>query len=608
MSYKPVDDYGLVGDMHSAAVVGRDGSIDWLCFPRFDSPSAFAAILDDERGGCWRICPTGRYSSERRYLPDTNILCTTFSTDDGAAEIQDLMPLRRDATRSDHEVLRVVHGVRGTVEMECLFRPRLDYARGRTALRPVPGGVVAQNSEALLALASPVRLAVANDEAWGAFAVRDGDEIAFLARWGVGSPPRRSGWRRKLSFTADRWRGVAKSIAYEGRWRDEVRRSVLALHLLLYMPTGAIVAAATTSLPEEIGGGRNWDYRFCWIRDAAFVMDALDRLGHIGETTRFLTWLAGFCKSCGTHLRPLYGIRYEEQLGEAELGHLEGYRASKPVRIGNAASSQLQMDIFGEFMIACATYHRAGGKVDDVMWMTIESFVGAVIDNWRRPDRGIWEVRGRQRHFVHSKIMCWLTLDRAIQLADSLGRPADLLRWREVRDEVRAEVLTRGWSDRLDSFVQYYGAEHTDAALLMIPMVGFLPADDPRMRSTVRRIRAELEEDGLLRRYLPQRTDDGLQGGEGIFTMCTLWLAGYLASVGDIDEACALFERVLTCGNDLGLFSEMFDPVTGEALGNFPQAFTHVSLIHTARNLDLALNRQAPPPATEVLVGAPDQI
>ena len=603
MAYKPISDYGIIGDMHSAAVVGLDGSIDWLCFPRFDSPSVFAAILDDAKGGRFRLCPAGRYEIEQRYLTDTNILSTTFTTESGQVEVQDLMPIKQDARESDYEVLRIVRGVRGSVEMTCLFQPRLDYARGRTELRAAPGGVVAEKDGARLSLASPVDLTIEDGDAQGVFTVREGEELVFQLQWDADRPPSTAGWRERLEFTISEWRAVVDDHTYEGRWQAEVRRSILALHLLIYLPTGAIVAAATTSLPEWIGGDRNWDYRFCWIRDAAFTLDVLHRLGHIGETVRFMEWLTEFCQSCGVHLQPLYGVHYEEDLTETTLDHLEGYRGSKPVRIGNGAATQLQMDIFGEVMVALATFHRAGGKITRPMWTTIESFVNAVINNWRRPGRGLWEMRGKPRHFVNSKVMCWLAMDRAIALAEALQKPVDLESWRALREEIHADVLANGWNERLQSFVQYYGADYTDAALLMMPMVGFLPPEDPRMRSTVRRIREELEVNGLLRRYPPELTDDGFGSEEGIFIMCTFWLVGYLTFIGELDEARELFERVLTSGNHLGLFSEMVDPVTGEALGNFPQALTHVSLIHSARNLDLALRERKAPPPEELRLG-----
>jgi len=336
-------------------------------------------------------------------LPDTNILITTFATGTGKAEVVDLMPLRPDTARSDHVVMRILRGLEGSVEMECLFQPRLDYARGRTDLRAATGGVVAeQEAAARLALASPVSLTVSDDLARAVFSVRTGEELGFELQWGAALPPDTSGWHERIEFTAAEWREVAADVKYDGNWREVVRRSVLALHLLLYYPTGALVAAPTTSLPEWVGGDRNWDYRYCWIRDTAFILDVFDRLGHIGETSRFLEWLSCFCESCGDRLQTLYGVDYNEHLPERTLNHLDGYYGSKPVRIGNAASKQLQMDIFGEFMVACATYHRAGGQITDAMWATVESFVQAVIEHWRRKDRGIWEVRGEQRHFVHS--------------------------------------------------------------------------------------------------------------------------------------------------------------------------------------------------------------
>ncbi len=592
MPYRPISDYGIIGDMHSAALVGLDGSIDWLCFPRFDSPSVFAAILDDAKGGRFRIAPKEAHRSEQRYLPDTNILCTTFTTNRGRVEVQDLMPIKEDARQSDFEVLRIVRGLSGAMEMECLFQPRLDYARGRTDLAAASGGVVATKDEARLALASSVDLTIEGDAARAGFSVREGDELAFELQWGVDQPPSTIGCRERVEFTVSEWRGVADEINYEGRWRDEVVRSVLALHLLLYIPTGAMVAAVTTSLPEWIGGDRNWDYRFCWIRDAAFTFDVFDRLDHIGETARFMEWLTAFCKSCGVRLQPVYGVRYEEDLGEHTLDHLEGYRGSKPVRIGNGAATQLQMDIFGEVMVAISTFHRAGGEIGDDIWSTILGFVQAVVENWRRPGRGIWEVRGAERHFVFSRVMCWLAMDRAIALAEALEKPVDIDSWRAIRDEIHADVLANGWNEELQSFVQYYGGDYTDAALLMMPMVGFLPADDPRVGSTVARIREELAIDGLLRRYPPDLTDDGFGSEEGVFTMCSFWLIGYLVQVGELDEARQLFERVLECGNHLGLFSQMTNPASGEALGNLPQAFTHVSLIHTARNLGEALSER----------------
>jgi GH15 family glucan-1,4-alpha-glucosidase len=591
-NYKPISSYGVIGDMHSAALVGLDGSIDWLCFPRFDSPSIFAAILDARRGGSFRLCPVAPFASKQTYLDDTNVLSTLFTTDRGKAEILDFMPLGEDPRYTEHHVFRVVKGITGEVPMECWYQPRLDYARGATHLTPCPRGVTAQKDSDRLVLASPVVLEVEQGLASAAFTVGKGEELVFALQWSDASePPDIGGWRQRLEQTCDMWRGIANSVKYEGHWQEVARRSVLALHLLVYMPTGALVAAVTTSLPEWIGGTRNWDYRYCWVRDASFIVDVLDRLDHTAETGRFLKWLTTECESCGINLQTLYGVEYEEDLKEAVLEHLEGYKGSKPVRTGNAASKQFQMDIFREAIVAVATFHRAGGEINDRLWATVQSFVDAVISNWDRPDCSIWEVRSRKRHFVYSKVMCWMAMDRAISIAEAAQKPADLRLWRKVRDEIREDILKRGWNDRLQSFVQYYGASHTDAVLLMMPLVGFLPPDDPRMQSTILRIRQELEVNGLLRRYQPHRADDGVGGEEGIFLMCTLWLAGCLTMIGDIGEATRLVERVLQQANHLGLFSEMVNPLTGEALGNFPQAFTHVSLIHTLHNLDIAMSR-----------------
>jgi GH15 family glucan-1,4-alpha-glucosidase len=603
MAYKPIKDYGVIGDMHSAALVGLDGSTDWLCFPRFDAPSVFAAILDDNAGGRFRLSPKGRWTSGQTYLPDTNVLATTFTTPTGKVEVIDFMPVGPDVARSPDDLFRLVRCLEGRVEMECLYEPRLDYARGPTTLEAHPGGVVASKDSDALALASDVPLSLDGERAHASFALDQGQEACFVLCWDERTvrPVAEHDVKANLSSTVDFWRKVAGDVHYEGRWGDWVSRSVLALHLLVYEPSGAICAAATTSLPEAIGGPRNWDYRYSWLRDAAFTLDIFHRLGHVRETTGFINWLTNFCDARGVKTQTLYGLNYETDLREFELTHLEGYRGSRPVRIGNAAAGQLQMDIFGEVLLACATYYRSGGSISDAMWDMILSFADAVIHNWQRPDRGIWEVRGETRHFVYSKVMCWVALDRAITLAEALGKTEDLALWRRVRQEIHDDVLANGWSDHKQAFVQHYGADDMDASNLLIPLVGFLPADDPRVHSTVNRIREELCHNDFVHRYRWESTDDGLEGEEGAFTMCTLWLVGALIYQGRLEEAQKLFEKVLACANHVGLFSEMVEPRTGEALGNFPQAFTHVSLIHTARNLDIALSNLKEPVAPKPL-------
>jgi GH15 family glucan-1,4-alpha-glucosidase len=603
MTYTAIDRYGAIGDMHSAALVGPDGSIDWLCFPRFDSPSVFAAILDERKGGRFRLAPLAAYESHQEYLVDTNVLSTSFISEGGQAEILDFMPIDGTGRGARHEIIRMVRGKRGQVEMSCHFEPRLDYARGVTELTPAPGGVIARQRDARLALASPVTLGINEGVARGTFFIRQDEQAAFVLRWGELDPRPPSECQLALDSTIATWHRIVDDVQYDGRWRNDVRRSVLALHLLLYMPTGALVAAPTTSLPEWIGGARNWDYRFCWVRDASFAFDVLDRFSLVAETARFLTWLASSRTPGRFRLQTMYGIGHEEQLPEELLEHLEGYRGSHPVRVGNAAVDQLQLDIFGELMVACATFQRAGGTLDDPTWAMIEDLVDGVLGIWRLPDRGIWEVRGEKRHFVYSKVMCWLALDRAVALAETLGHTTKIAEWRHARDTIHADVLAHGWNRSVGSFVQYYGAEHTDASLLMLPLVDFLPPTDPRVRATVRRVRQELAVNGFIRRYLPEDTDDGIGAEEGAFTMCTLWLVGCLASIGELDEARTLFERVLALGGTLGLLSEMVEPATGTALGNYPLALTHVSLIHTARHLDLALNLRGNPPAEEVARG-----
>jgi GH15 family glucan-1,4-alpha-glucosidase len=371
-----------------------------------------------------------------------------------------------------------------------------------------------------------------------------------------------------------------------------VKRSVLALHQLIYAPSGAICAAATTSLPGQIGGPRNWDYRFCWLRDAAFTLDIFHRLGHTADTSPFLSWLSHYSASIPQDVHTLYGIGYETEIREKVLDHLEGYKGSRPVRIGNAASTQVQLDIYGELLLALASYYRAGGHIDDTLWNLVERLIEAAVANWRQVDHGIWEVRGEQRHFVYSKVMCWVAVDRGIRLAQALSKPVDLARWRQAREAIRADVLANGFNRKLGAFVQSYGSDTTDASLLFLPMAGFLPANDPRMLATIDLIRRELTVDGLVRRYIPAEADDGVGTAEGTFTMCTFWLIGCLVLLGRLDEAQRLFEKVISFSNHVGLFSEMVDPNTGDFLGNYPQAFTHIALIHTARNLDRAL-RQA---------------
>ncbi len=594
MTYRPIRDYGVIGDMHSAAMVSRDGSIDWLCFPRFDSPSVFAAILDDKRGGCFAIRPAGEHRFSQAYLPDTNVLLTSFQTDAGRATVIDFMPVAADIAVSEHEVIRIVRCESGQMVLDCLFQPRLDYGRGRTRLTPASRGVVARNGEACLSLASPVPFDIGDDTAQATIALGAGESAAFVLRWDEKAPRPLVDYdiHGKLGNTQAYWATVARDWHYHGRWAEAIKRSGLALHQLLYAPTGAICAAVTTSLPEWISSHRNWDYRYCWLRDAALTLDIFHRLGHAVDTSSFMAWLGDLSSASGNGVQALYGIGCEAEVPEYILDHFEGYKSSGPVRIGNAAAGQLQLDVYGEVVLSFASFYRAGGHISDALWALTESLVEAAVSNWRLPDHGIWEVRGERRHFVYSKLMCWVALDRGIRLAKALGKPVDLQRWQQARRAIRRDVLARSWNEQVGSFVQSYGSDVLDASVLFMPMVGFLPAKDPLMESTILRIQQELAVNGLVRRYLPWQADNGLGTDEGTFTMCTFWLVGCLIQLGRLEEAQRLFERVMSLSNHVGLFSEVVDPQSGEFLGNYPQALTHIALIHTARNLDRAL-RQA---------------
>ena len=598
MPYRPISDYGVIGDMHSAALVSRDGSIDWLCFPRFDSPSVFAALLDDAHGGYFRIRPAGEFEPDHAYLPDSNVLVANFRTDGGAASLTDFMPVDEDITRCDHEVVRVVRCQSGSVEMELEFLPRLDYARPGTSVSVTARSALARHNGDCLSMTSGVPLEAVEGGARARFTLKEGEWTAFLLRWNDDSPPLPADYDvyGRLGRTQAFWRFVAHDWRYVGRWEELVKRSMLALHLLLYVPTGAVCAAATTSLPEQIGGSRNWDYRYCWLRDAAFTMDVFHRLGHTAYTRPFIEWLAGLALGLEQEedIHSLYSIGREADphgMREEVLGHLEGYRGSAPVRVGNGAVHQFQLDVYGEVLLSFDSFHRAGGIIDDSLWALAEALVESALRHWEKADNGIWEFRSEPKHFIYSKLMAWVAVDRGMRLARALKRPVEFERWRRGREAIRADILKKGWNAKRNSFVQAYGAENLDASVLFMPMVGFLPAEDKRMVSTIKAVQKELVRDGLVYRYLPSQTDDGVGGDEGAFTMCSLWLAGSLITAGRLDEAKAVFERVAGLGNHLGLYSEMVDPGSGEFLGNYPQAFTHIALIHTARNLDRALNQ-----------------
>lgn len=592
--YKAIGDYGVIGDMHSAALVGIDGSIDWCCFPRFDSPSVFAAILDADKGGRFSITPIGDYRSEQRYEDETNILLTTFRTDSGVVRLTDFMPcyMRRGELTAFHEIHRGIACLSGVVRLRVVFQPRMNYAMGDTTLEKSGGGYVARNGEERLSLSASMDLGeprggVLNSDV----TLREGEQAWIVTRYGEDKalPVTKYLSSLKLDKTRRYWTTWVRSLGYNGRWRDKVIRSALVLKLLQYAPSGALVAAVTTSLPEEIGGFRNWDYRYSWIRDAAFSLWALNLIGAKKELVDFTRWVIRLCSLSGANLQSLYGVGCEREIEERELPHLEGYKGSRPVRIGNEAHRQFQLDIYGVAIDAVYFLMKSLGWLDKEIYENIvRCYAEFVVDAWRRPDSGIWEIRGSPRHFVESKVWCYVALDRSIKMAERLGYDEDAERWRQVRKEIKQDIISRGWSEEKKSFVMYYGGDSLDASLLLMPLVRFLPARDPMVTSTIERIREELSRGCLIYRY---RTDDGLPGGEGAFLACSFWLINCLIELGRIDEAVSIFEKLLSYANHLGLYSEEVDPETGESLGNFPQAYTHMSLISTAYYLNKALDR-----------------
>lgn len=602
-SYKPIRNYSLIGDCHSAALVGLDGSIDWCCFPRFDAPSVFAALLDAEKGGHFGIYPQGQYSASQRYVGDTNVLETEFTTEGASCTLTDFMPLYRGqdgAMVAPRQIIRILRCQQGAITLQVDYRPRADFGRMLVSLTRHAASVVCPlGNGGMLSLSSAAPLELSSDQATGSLTLKEGQEAAFVLGYEqdgeAGTVPRAATAQQQLARTRHFWEEKAGEMEYDGPHRQAVMRSYLALHLLTYLPTGAIVAAPTTSLPEWVGGERNWDYRYIWLRDAAFTVDALMSLGHLDEATSFFHWLCEVCTECAERqrLQIMFRVDGDPDLQEEELPHLAGYRASRPVRIGNKAYAQQQHDIYGEILASAYPLFKRGQPPSHADWSLLRMLASMAATHWREPDSGMWEVRGGPYHFVHSKVMCWVALDRAAALAQMTGRAgAESEAWEAEAAVIKEEVLVRGWSERKQAFVQHYDTEAMDASNLLLPLVGFLPADDPRVVSTVRRIREELGEGPFLKRYRTEETDDGLSGDEGAFTLCSFWLVQVLAQMGKREEALRLFDELLKFGNHTGLFSEMIDPSSGGFLGNFPQAFTHIGLILAARECGVGQERQ----------------
>jgi GH15 family glucan-1,4-alpha-glucosidase len=581
-----LEDYALIGDNHTAALVGRDGSIDWLCLPRFDSAACFAALLGTPEHGRWLLAPAGDvHATQRRYRGDTLVLETDFAVHGGAVRVVDCMPRGHD----DPAVVRMVHGLRGRVPMHMELVIRFDYGRIVPWVRRLEDGTLtAIAGPDALCLRTPVALRGEGFTTVARFAVSEGERVPFTLQWHPSHrpPPRPADPARAVEETERWWRRWAERCTYTGPWRDAVLRSLVTLRALAYEPTGGIVAAPTTSLPERAGGVRNWDYRYCWLRDAAMSLAALLESGYVEEACAWRDWLLRAVAGVPRDLQIMYGPAGERRLAEYELPWLPGYEGARPVRVGNAAAGQLQLDVYGEVLAAMHLAREAGIPAGAHAWAVERALLDFLEETWREPDQGIWEVRGPRRHFTHSKVMAWLAFDRAVRAVEHFGLAGPVGRWRHVRDTIHAEVLARGWNAERGAFVQYYGGTALDASLLMIPLVGFLPADDPRVRGTVAAIERELVVDGFVRRYGEESGDvDGLPPGEGAFLACTFWLADALALDGRGAVARQLFERLLALRNDVGLLAEEYDPRARRLMGNFPQAFSHFALVNTARRL-----------------------
>ncbi|MDG9713845.1 glycoside hydrolase family 15 protein [Streptomyces sp. DH10] len=586
-----IEDYALIGDEQTAALVGTDGSVDWLCLPRFDSAACFAKLLGDEDNGFWRIAPVGADRCTRRaYRRDTLVLDTEWETGQGAVRVTDLMPQRDQAP----DLVRVVEGLDGEVTLHSVLKLRFDYGSIIPWVRRADGHRVAVAGPDSTWLRSEPEV-----RSWGEdfgthaeFTVRKGEKVAFVLTWHPSHeerPPLVDPYE-SLRHSVEDWRAWAARCRYDGPYRDAVVRSLITLKALTYAPTGGIVAAATTSLPEEPGGVRNWDYRYCWLRDSTLTLGALLAAGYQEEAEAWRNWLLRAVAGDPADLQIMYGLAGERRLPEFELPWLSGFAGSAPVRIGNDAVKQLQLDVYGEVMDSLSLARISGLSAQPDVWALQTALMDFLRTHWQQPDEGLWEVRGGRRQFVHSKVMVWVAADRAVRTLERHPElDGDLDGWRALRDEVHREVCDKGYDPERNTFTQSYGSRELDAALLLIPRVGFLPPDDPRVIGTIDAVRKELDHGGLLHRYSPTDSDqaeiDGLPGSEGTFLVCSFWLADALHMTGRTQEARELFERLVGLANDVGLLSEEFDPVTGRQLGNFPQAFSHIGLVNTAMAL-----------------------
>lgn len=581
-----IEDYGIVGDLHTVALVSRFGSIDWLCLPRFDSGACFAALVDEDDAGFWRIGPKGAPPAvSRSYVKDSLVLETVFTGDFGSFKVTDFMPPRTD----NPTIIRIVEGLSDLSSVEMELCVRFDYGQTVPWVKRTGDGINMIAGPHGLSLESPVHLQGRSMRTYANFTIEAGEEVAFTLTYHNSLQPAPSGYDPAIALenTLEYWQNWAlRCQDHFGEYQDVVMRSLITLKSLIYSPTGGIVAAPTTSLPEEIGGERNWDYRYCWLRDATFTLYALMVDGYADEARRWRDWLLRAAAGAPEQLQIMYGVAGERLIPEFELDWLTGFEGSKPVRVGNAASDQFQLDVYGELLDAFYQFRRSGIAAVDDAWDLELRVVEFVENNWRNPDEGIWEVRGPRRDFTYSKVMSWVALDRAVRVVERFGFDGPVERWKAEKDIIRNEVLQKGFNPEVGAFTQYFGSTALDASVLLLPLVGFIDVNDPRMLSTVEQIDKTLSVDGLLRRYSDEEEwVDGLKGSEGAFLACSFWLVDNLALMGRYEEAKERFDHLLTLGNDLMLFSEEYDSRSKRMLGNFPQAFTHVGIVNTARNV-----------------------
>jgi GH15 family glucan-1,4-alpha-glucosidase len=593
MGYLPIEDHGIIGDLHTAALVAKDGTIDWLCLPAFDSPSVFASILDDERGGHFSLRSAEYTRSQQLYLPGTNVLLTRFITPEGVAEVTDFMPIEDDR-KLRHDLIRDIRIIRGRIPIDIDCRPAFDYARQEHTIEFVKSGVIFRGAGTALSLASlvplkegPGRSAVAR------FELKEGESACFVLHLhGDGEEPReapeRTEYQRLLQGTLDYWRQWISRSTYRGRWREIVNRSALALKLMIYHPTGALVAAPTMALPQTMERAHNWDYRYTWLRDAAFAMFVLIRIGFKDEAHKFMGWLRERCHGSGGRLHPVYGIDGRTELDRVELHHLSGYRDSSPVQVGNGIYDQLHLDLYGAVLDAVYLYNKYAAPLDYEDWQSLRSLLDWLSQNWHQPDMGMWDVRDSREQFVSSKVLSWVALDRGVRLAHQRGLPADEEVWIDQRDAIYEEVMSKGWNTKKGSFVKHYGSEALDASLLLMPVVEFVGPTDPRWLATLGRVQEELTYDVLVERYQGESASEGPADDQGAFGVCSFWLVECLTRAGRLDEARLALEKMFSYANHLRLYAEKIG-YSGEALGNFPHAFTHLALITAAVRLDRAL-------------------